>query len=97
MMHLYILLLCTILLIFLLSITGSSKQDKTKLLLDFALILLTLASLGHIFLNYEYVVTRYSYVQSLTLWDFVMGWILSLILLEASRRGIGWALPITAG
>ncbi len=40
--------------------------------------------------------TRYSYVQSLTLWDFVMGVILTLILLEASRRVIGWALPITA-
>jgi len=96
MMHRSIHLLFTLLLIFLVSITGRSKQDKTKLLLDLALILLTLASLGHIFLNYEYVVTRYSYVQSLTLWDFVMGVILSLILLEASRRVIGWALPITA-
>src|SRR4030042_4348589 len=96
MMHRSIHLLFTLLLIFLVSISGRSKQDKTKLLLDLALILLTLASLGHIFLNYEYVVTRYSYVQSLTLWDFVMGVILSLILLEASRRVIGWALPITA-
>ena len=96
MMHRSIHLLFTLLLIFLVSITGRSKQDKAKLLLDLALILLTLASLGHIFLNYEYVVTRYSYVQSLTLWDFVMGVILSLILLEASRRVIGWALPITA-
>ena len=96
MMHRSIHLLFTLLLIFLVSITGRSKQDKAKLLLDLALILLTLASLGHIFLNYEYVVTRYSYVQSLTFWDFVMGVILSLILLEASRRVIGWALPITA-
>jgi TRAP transporter 4TM/12TM fusion protein len=96
MMHRSIHLLFTLLLIFLVSITGRSKQDKTKLLLDFALILLTLASLGHIFLNYEYVATRYSYVQSLTPWDFVMGVILTLILLEASRRIIGWAMPITA-
>jgi TRAP transporter 4TM/12TM fusion protein len=96
MMHRSIHLLFTLLLIFLVSVTGRSKQDKTKLFLDLALILLTLASLGHIFLNYDYVVTRYSYVQSLTLWDFVMGVILSLILLEASRRVIGWAMPITA-
>ena len=96
MMHRSIHLLFTLLLIFLVSITGRSKQDKTKLLIDLTLLLLTLASLGHIFLNYEYVVTRYSYVQSLTLWDFVMGVILTLILLEASRRVIGWALPITA-
>jgi TRAP transporter 4TM/12TM fusion protein len=52
--------------------------------------------MGHIFLNYDYVVTRYPYVQSLTFWDFVMGIIITLILLEASRRMIGWALPITA-
>jgi TRAP transporter 4TM/12TM fusion protein len=96
MMHRSIHLLFTLLLIFLVSITGRSKQDKTKWLLDLALILLTLASLGHIFLNYEYVVTRYSYVQSLTPWDVVFGVILTLILLEASRRVIGWALPITA-
>jgi len=96
MMHRSIHLLFTLLLIFLMSITGGAKQGKTKLLLDLVLLLLTLASLGHIFLNYEYVVTRYSYVQSLTLWDFVMGVILTLILLEASRRVIGWALPITA-
>jgi TRAP transporter 4TM/12TM fusion protein len=96
MMHRSIHLLFTLLLIFLVSITGRSRQDKTKSLLDFALILLTLASLGHIFLNYDYVVTRYSYVQSLTLWDIVFGVILTLILLEASRRVIGWALPITA-
>jgi TRAP transporter 4TM/12TM fusion protein len=96
MMHRSVHLLFTLLLIFLMSITGGAKQGKIKLLLDLALLLLTLASLGHIFLNYEYVVTRYSYVQSLTLWDFVMGVILTLILLEASRRVIGWALPITA-
>jgi TRAP transporter 4TM/12TM fusion protein len=96
MMHRSVHLLFTLLLIFLMSITGGAKQTKIKLLLDLALLLLTLASLGHIFLNYEYVVTRYSYVQSLTLWDFVMGVILTLILLEASRRVIGWALPITA-
>jgi TRAP transporter 4TM/12TM fusion protein len=96
MMHRSIHLLLTLLLIFSVSITSRSQQDKRKLLLDLVLVLLTLASLGHIFLNYEYVVTRYSYVQSLTHWDVVMGVILTLILLEASRRVIGWALPITA-
>lgn len=96
MMHRSIHLLFSLLLIFLVSLTSRSKQDKTRFLLDVILVLLTLASLGHIFLNYEYVVTRYSYVQSLTRWDFVMGVILTLILLEASRRVIGWALPITA-
>ena len=96
MMHRSIHLIFTLLLIFLTGFTGETKQGKTKLILDGVLILLTLASLGHIFLNYEYVVTRIPYVQSLTSWDFVFGIILTLILLEASRRVIGWALPITA-
>jgi TRAP transporter 4TM/12TM fusion protein len=96
MMHRSVHLLFTLLLIFLMSTTSKPKQGKKKIFLDLTFILLTLGSLGHIFLNYEYVVTRYSYVQPLTHWDFVMGIILTLILLEASRRMIGWALPITA-
>jgi TRAP transporter 4TM/12TM fusion protein len=96
MMHRSIHLIFILLLIFLVGFTSETKQSKTKLILDGVLILLTLASLGHIFLNYEYVVTRYPYVQSLTSWDFVLGIILTLILLEASRRVIGLALPITA-
>lgn len=96
MMHRSTHLLFTLLLIFLVGMVSKPIQDKKKLFFDGILLLLTLASLGHIFLNYEYVVTRYSYVQSLTRWDFVMGIILTLILLEASRRVIGWALPVTA-
>ena len=96
MMHRSIHLIFTLLLIFLVGFTSETKHRKTKFILDGVLILLTLASLGHIFLNYEYVVTRYPYVQSLTSWDLVLGIILTLILLEASRRMIGLALPITA-
>jgi len=96
MMHRSIHLIFTLLLIFLVGFTSETKHSKTKFILDGVLILLTLASLGHIFLNYEYVVTRYPYVQSLTSWDLVLGIILTLILLEASRRMIGLALPITA-
>ncbi|MDI6763023.1 MAG: TRAP transporter permease [Thermodesulfobacteriota bacterium] len=96
MMHRSIHLLFTLVLIFLLGITIQTKTSKVKLWSDLVLLLLTLGSLGYIFLNYEYVVTRYAYVQSLTQWDMVMGVILTLILLEAARRTIGPALPITA-
>ncbi len=96
MMHRSIHLLFTLLLIFLVGMASKPTQDKRKWFLDGIFLFLTLASLGHIFLNYEYVVTRYSYVQSLTQSDFIMGIILTLILLEASRRVIGWALPVTA-
>ncbi len=96
MMHRSIHLGFTLILVFLLAITSESEKGKIKFYFDLALLVLTLLSLGHIFLNYEYVVTRYPYVDSLTPWDFVMGIVLTLIVLEASRRLIGWALPITA-
>jgi TRAP transporter 4TM/12TM fusion protein len=96
MMHRSIHLGFTLTLVFLLAITSESGKGKIKFYFDLALLILTLLSLGHIFLNYEYVVTRYPYVDSLTSWDFVMGIVLTLILLDASRRLIGLALPVTA-
>lgn len=96
MMHRSIHLVFTLVLIFLLSMTTREKQKGIRLGLDLFLLLLTLLSLGYIFLNYEYIVTRYPYVQALSHWDFSMGLLLTLILLEASRRMIGWALPVTA-
>ena len=96
MMHRSIHLLFTLVLIVLVGITSGEKQKKGKIFFDLILLLLIFLSLGYIFFNYEYVVTRYPYVQSLSAWDFMMGVILTLILLEASRRVIGWALPLTA-
>jgi len=96
MMHRSIHLGFTLTLVFLLAITSEWEKGKIKLYFNLALLVLTLLSLGHIFLNYDYIVTRYPYVDSLTPWDFVMGIVLTLILLEASRRLIGWALPVTA-
>jgi TRAP transporter 4TM/12TM fusion protein len=96
MMHRSIHLLFTLVLIFLLGISSKTGKKKINLYVDFVLLGLVLLSLGHVFINYDYIVTRYPYVHPLTRWDFVMGIILTLLLLEASRRVIGWALPITA-
>jgi TRAP transporter 4TM/12TM fusion protein len=96
MMHRTIHLLFTLVLIFLVGMTGGEKQSRGKIGFDTLLLLLTFLSIGYLFVNYDYVVTRYPYVHPVSLWDFVMGVIVTLILLEASRRVIGWALPITA-
>ncbi len=96
MMHRSIHLLFTLLLILLVCITEKSGQNRWGLAMDLLLICLAFASMAHIFLNYDYVVTRYPYVQSLSSSDMVLGIVLTLLLLEASRRTIGWALPITA-
>lgn len=96
MMHRSIHLLFTLVLIVLVGTTSGEKEKRGKIFFDLILLLLILLSLGNIFLNYEYIVTRYPYVHPVSTWDFVMGVILTLILLEASRRMIGWALPLTA-
>jgi TRAP transporter 4TM/12TM fusion protein len=63
---------------------------------DYALVVIAAAPILHLLFNYEYVVTRIFYVDDLTPTDMVMGAIMTLAVLEAARRVIGWALPITA-
>jgi len=65
-------------------------------LLDYALLILSAAPILYLFANYEYVVTRIYYVDDLSLADMTLGVILTLIVLEGTRRVIGLALPITA-
>ena len=72
-----------------------SPQSRTAIL-DWACVLLSLASIGYLFLRYEYVMTRLAYVTPLERWDLLLGIALTLLVLEAARRTIGPALPITA-
>lgn len=64
--------------------------------LDYALLVIGVLPILHLFFNYEYVTTRIFYVDDLTPTDMVMGTIMILAVLEATRRIIGWALPLTA-
>lgn len=96
-LHRSIHLFFTLLLIFFLNPFSSREGAKKYRWADGILILLTIASIGYLFINYEYVITRYPYVHPLTRGDMVFGIILTLLLIEGSRRAIGPALPITAG
>lgn len=64
--------------------------------LDFILLGLSLTSIFYLFGNYDYFVSRYPYVHPLSKADFALGIILTLIILEAARRSIGLAMPVTA-
>ncbi|HYD57818.1 MAG TPA: TRAP transporter permease [Burkholderiales bacterium] len=60
---------------------------------------LLLAGLGlvlHIFFNYEYYTNRIIYIDELTLADKAWAVVAVAVVLEATRRVLGWALPITA-
>jgi TRAP transporter 4TM/12TM fusion protein len=50
----------------------------------------------HIFLDYEYFTNRIIYIDDLTQSDKFFAVVAVLIVLEATRRVIGWALPLTA-
>jgi TRAP transporter 4TM/12TM fusion protein len=63
---------------------------------DFALIALSLAAIGYIFVNYPYFINRIYYIDDLKPADWVFSILTILLVLEATRRVIGWALPITA-
>jgi TRAP transporter 4TM/12TM fusion protein len=75
---------------------GARSPQARPAILDLACVLLSLVSIGYLFLNYEYVMTRLAYVTPLKRWDLLLGIVLTLLVLEAARRTIGPALPITA-
>jgi len=50
----------------------------------------------HIFLDYSYFENRIIYIDELTFADKFYAVVAVLVVLEATRRVIGWALPITA-
>ncbi|HVX98730.1 MAG TPA: TRAP transporter permease [Pseudorhodoplanes sp.] len=71
-------------------------DDRLPSVADYVLLALAVAPIVYLFVNYDYVVTRIYYVDDLSLADKAMAVLLTLIVIEATRRVIGWALPITA-
>ena len=53
-------------------------------------------AIGYLFVNYQYIVNRIIYIDDLTAWDKVMAVVTVVLVLDATRRVIGWALPVTA-
>ena len=71
-------------------------DERLPSLFDYVLLIAAAIPIVYLFVNYEYIVTRIFYVDDLSVTDMVMGVLMMLIVLEATRRVIGWALPITA-
>jgi TRAP transporter 4TM/12TM fusion protein len=65
-------------------------------LADLVMLALGWGSVLHIFLNYDYFVNRIIYIDDLTAWDKFYAVAAVLVVLDATRRVIGWALPVTA-
>ncbi|WP_245944038.1 TRAP transporter permease [Acuticoccus kandeliae] len=65
-------------------------------ILDMVLLALAFASAVYPIVYYDYLVNRMYYVDELTTPDFIFGVLAILMILEATRRAVGWALPATA-
>jgi TRAP transporter 4TM/12TM fusion protein len=89
-------LLFALTLVFLLFRLTAAGDGKPPSLLDYALLAFGAAPILYLFFNYSYVVNRIYYIDDLSPADMLLGTILVLVVLEATRRVIGWALPITA-
>jgi TRAP transporter 4TM/12TM fusion protein len=74
----------------------SSRLEGPPEILDYALLVAGAAPILYLFLFYDYVITRIYYIDELTAADMVLGAMLTLVILEATRRVIGLALPLTA-
>ena len=65
-------------------------------LLDAALLAAGTASVLHILVNYDAFINRIIYIDELTTADKVYAVVCIGVVLEGTRRVIGWALPLTA-
>jgi TRAP transporter 4TM/12TM fusion protein len=63
---------------------------------DVALMIAGWAFIFHIFLNYDYFINRMIYIDELSLADKTYAVLSVVIVLDATRRVIGWPLPLTA-
>jgi TRAP transporter 4TM/12TM fusion protein len=74
----------------------SGKPEGLPSASDLVLLVVAIAPILYLFVNYNYIVNRIFYVDELTVADMIMGIIMTVMVLEAARRVIGWALPLTA-
>lgn len=73
---------------------GFGRREPT--VFDLILLIAAAASALYPTFNLQYIQNRMYYVDDPIVLDYVFGGGLTLLLLEATRRATGWALPITA-
>ncbi|MGA0824874.1 MAG: TRAP transporter permease, partial [Burkholderiaceae bacterium] len=76
---------------------GFRKGSRTTPgLIDLGLLVLSCITIGYLWLNHDYLYERFVFVDDLRDSDLVLGSIFILLVLEATRRCIGLAMPLTA-
>jgi TRAP transporter 4TM/12TM fusion protein len=72
------------------------RGGGTWRIVDAALLAAGFGFILHIFLNYDYFINRIIYIDTLTAADRIFAVLAVVVVLDATRRVIGWALPLTA-
>ena len=78
-----------------LTFPGSSKASRSRIPAgDILLTLLSLISFGWILFDYQRIAFRIAYVSPVTTLDAILGILAVLLILEATRRTLGWILVV---
>jgi TRAP transporter 4TM/12TM fusion protein len=64
--------------------------------IDALFLIISVAALGYLFVEHDYVLDRFAYVDEPRTIDYILGIGLIIAVLEGTRRLVGLALPITA-
>ena len=75
---------------------GAGDAGANASWLDWLLLGATAVTILYIWVNHERLITRFVYVDDPETIELVLGTIFTLLVLDATRRVIGWALPVTA-
>jgi TRAP transporter 4TM/12TM fusion protein len=74
----------------------SAQAESTIPWTDLGLAALSIAGLSYLFIHYDYITTRFPTAHPLSVMDLVVGTVVVLLVLEATRRTLGLALPVLA-
>lgn len=75
---------------------GWRKRNESVGITEIVLMILATAGALYPSVNLTYIVTRMPYVDDPIMYDYIFGGLLTLMLLEATRRATGFALPCIA-
>ena len=75
---------------------GGDKTAARASWLDWLCIAVSAVTIIYIWVEHERLITRFVYVEDPTSIELVLGTIFVMLVIDATRRVIGWALPITA-
>ena len=75
---------------------GTRGRMVAGALIDSAFLAASIVVVGYLFVEHDYILDRYAYVDELKPIDVVFGVTIVVVVLEAARRTVGLALPLTA-